>query len=81
MALSSSKVSPVSISIAGPSSVSVDSPNLRIQVSDIFGRPIKPAPSPVVAQSATRIADDVVVLAKQPLAASTKETEFILPLK
>lgn len=81
VALSSSKVSPVSISIAGPSSVSVDSPNLRIQVSDIFGRPIKPAPSPVVAQSATRIADDVVVLAKQPLAASAKETEFVLPLK
>lgn len=80
-ALASSKVSPVSISIAGPNSVSVDKPNLRIQVSDIFGQPLKPAPSPVVAQSATRIPDDVVVLAKQPLSAGTKDIEFILPLK
>lgn len=71
----------MSISISGPTSVSVDKPNLRLQVSDILGRPFKPAPTPVVAQSATRIADDVVVLAKQPLAASTRETEFVLPLK
>ncbi|XP_066246189.1 dolichyl-diphosphooligosaccharide--protein glycosyltransferase subunit 2 [Euwallacea similis] len=80
-ALSTSKLSPVSISIAGSNSVKLDSPNLRIQVSDIFGKALKPAPSPVAAQSATRIADDVVVLAKQPLSPGTKETEFVLPLK
>ncbi|XP_050309559.1 dolichyl-diphosphooligosaccharide--protein glycosyltransferase subunit 2 [Anthonomus grandis grandis] len=80
-ALAASKLSPVSISIAGPASVSLDSPNLKVQVSDILGRTLKPAPGPVVAQSATRVADDVVVLVKQPLSAGTKETEFVLPLK
>lgn len=80
-ALAASKISPVSISIAGPTSVTVNKPELRIQVTNILGQPLKPTPSPVVAQSATRIADDVVVLAKQPLSPGTKESEFILPLK
>ncbi|KAK5646937.1 hypothetical protein RI129_005401 [Pyrocoelia pectoralis] len=35
---------------------------------------------PVIAQSATRTTDDVVVLSKQPLTAGATPTEFILPL-
>ncbi|KAL1494878.1 hypothetical protein ABEB36_010394 [Hypothenemus hampei] len=80
-ALAASKVSPVAILVSGSKSVSIDNPNLKIQVSDIFGRALKPVPSPVVAQSATRIADDVVVLARQALTAGSKATEFLLPLK
>ncbi|ENN71956.1 dolichyl-diphosphooligosaccharide--protein glycosyltransferase subunit 2 [Dendroctonus ponderosae] len=80
-ALSSSKLSPVSISIVPPPIVSEIEPNLRIHVSDMLGRAVQPALSPVVAQSATRIADDVVVLAKQPLSVGTEKTEYILPLK
>lgn len=74
-------MSPVSISVAGSASVTLDKPQLKIQISNIFGQPLKSPATPVVAQSCTRIADDVVVLAKQPLAPGVKESEFILPLK
>ncbi|XP_060518362.1 dolichyl-diphosphooligosaccharide--protein glycosyltransferase subunit 2 [Cylas formicarius] len=80
-ALANSKTSPVSVSISGPAQVSVDKPDLKIQVSNLFGVALKPALTPVVAHSATRITDDVVVLAKQVLTAGIKATEFILPLK
>ncbi|KAJ8920572.1 hypothetical protein NQ315_004711 [Exocentrus adspersus] len=80
VALAGSSVSPVSISIIGSSQVPQDKPELRIQVSDVFGQPLKPVPSPVIAQSATRISDDVVVLAKQPLISGKTSTEFVLTL-
>lgn len=79
--LASSSVSPVSISVIGSAQIPQDKPELHVQVSDIFGQPLKPAPSPVIAQSATRISDDVVVLAKQPLVPSKTPTEFNLNLK
>lgn len=81
IALASSSVSPVSISVIGSAQIPQDKPELRVQVSDIFGQPLKPVPSPVIAHSATRISDDVVVLAKQPLVAGKVPTEYILNLK
>lgn len=79
-ALAASDLSPVSISIHGPEKVSVEKPELLIHISDILGQPLKAPPSPVIAQSATRISDDVVVLSKQPLKPGSSPVEFILPL-
>nr|CAH7747324.1 unnamed protein product [Callosobruchus chinensis] len=79
-ALADSQLSPVSITIVGPAVVTADRPELRVYVGDLLGRPIRAA-APVVAQSATRLADDVVVLAKQPLSPGTAQGEFTLPLK
>jgi len=79
--LTTSSVSPVSIGIVGKSSVSTDKPELKVRVSDLLGAPIKPLPGPVVAVSATRVVDDVVVLSKQPLTSGSGPTEFILPLR
>lgn len=81
VALASSSVSPVSISVIGSAQIPQSKPELHIQVSDIFGQPLKPVPSPVITQSATRISDDVVVLAKQALVAGKVPTEYILNLK
>lgn len=78
--LAVSSVSPVSITVLGSNQVTVDKPELRIQVSDIFGQPLKEGLGPVVAQSATRITDDVVVLAKQTLTVASS-TEYILSLR
>lgn len=80
-ALTSSSVSPVSVTIVGSAQVTTDKPDLRIRITDLLGQQLKPAPSPVVAQSATRVADDVVVLSKQPLTPSSVPTEFVLPLR
>ncbi|KAJ8968706.1 hypothetical protein NQ314_002161, partial [Rhamnusium bicolor] len=81
LALAESSVSPVSISAIGPTQIPLDKPELRVQISNIFGRPLKIVPSPVIAQSATRISDDVVVLAKQTLAAGSSPSEFVLNLR
>ncbi|XP_045472283.1 dolichyl-diphosphooligosaccharide--protein glycosyltransferase subunit 2 [Harmonia axyridis] len=79
--LTTSSVSPVSIGIMGKSSVSTEKPELKVRVSDLLGAPIKPLPGPVIAVSATRVVDDVVVLSKQPLTAGSGPSEFILPLR
>lgn len=81
VSLASSDVSPVSISIGGPAQVTVDKPELKLHISDILGKPLKSPPAPVVAQSATRITDDVVVLSKQPLSPGSSPVEFVLPLR
>lgn len=80
-ALTSSSVSPVSVTIVGSAQVTTEKPDLRIRITDLLGQQLKPAPSPVTAQSATRVADDVVVLSKQPLTPSSVPTEFVLPLR
>lgn len=80
VALAKSNVSPVSITFVDFAQVTNTKPDLKVRISNIFGEPLKPAPSPVIAQSATRTTDDVVVLSKQPLTAGTTPTEFILPL-
>ncbi|KAL3283347.1 hypothetical protein HHI36_006495 [Cryptolaemus montrouzieri] len=79
-ALTSSSVSPVSIGVIGKPSVSIEKPELKVRVSDLLGSPLKPVPGPVVAVSATRVVDDVVVLSKKPLSAGSGPTEFTLPL-
>lgn len=76
-----SNLSPVSIGIVGKPIVNLDKPDLTIRVSNILGEPLKPIPSPVIATSATRLPDDVVVLSKQPLSAGKGPTEFKLVLK
>lgn len=77
-ALATSKVSPVSISIIGSGQISVDKPELKVQISNILGQPLKPALSPVVAQSVKR--RDKEVLSKQTLASGSNSIEYILKL-
>lgn len=81
IALTESNVSPVSFSFIDSAQVTTDKPELRIRISDLLGNPLKVIPTPVVAQSATRVADDVVVMSKQPLTPGSKPTEFILLLR
>lgn len=81
VALTTSNVSPVSVTVIGNAQVTTEKPELRIRVSDLFGNPLKPAPGSVVAQAGTRVADDVVVLSKQSLNPGSDATEFILPLR
>lgn len=81
VALSGSNVSPVSVTVVGNTQVTVEKPEVRVRVSDLFGKVLKSAPSSVVAQSATRVPDDVVVLSKQPLTKGSDATEFVLPLR
>ncbi|KAK9888583.1 hypothetical protein WA026_000822 [Henosepilachna vigintioctopunctata] len=78
--LTTSSVSPVSIGVIGKPIVFIEKPDLKVRVSDLFGAPLKPVPGPVVAVSATRLVDDVVVLSKQPLSAGSGQSEFVLPL-
>lgn len=80
-ALVLSPVSPVSFTVIGSPYVTVEKPDLKIQISNLLGKPFKPIPTPVIAQSATRIADEVVVLSKQPLTPGSSQTEFILSLR
>lgn len=49
-------------------------------MSTLLGEAVKPAPTPVVAQLATRVEDDVVVLSKKTLNQGSTATEFVLPL-
>lgn len=79
--LTTSSVSPVSIGIIGKSSVTTDKPELKVRVSDLLGAPLKVIPGPIVAVSATRVVDDVVVLSKQPLSPGSGPSEFVLPLR
>lgn len=81
VALTKSNVSPVSFSFIDSSQVTVDKPDLRIRISDLLGNPLATVPSPVVAQSATRVADDVVVMSKKPLTPGSQRTEFVLSLR
>lgn len=80
-ALAASSVSPVSVTIIGPAQVTHDKPDLNIKISDILGQELKPIPTPVLALSATRVTDDVVVLSKQPLTQGKEATQYILPLR
>jgi len=70
----------ISITIANKV-ISQEKPQLIVRVSDLLGRSLKSAPSPVIAQSATRIADDVVVLSKQTLKQGSRNIEYVLDLK
>lgn len=80
-ALASSKVSPVSVTTVGTGQVTVNKPQLTIQVSNILGEPLKPAPSPVVAQSVKKIPGNTEVLSKQTLSPGSNSVQFVLNLK
>lgn len=80
IALSDNSIAPVSIT-AATLSVSSEKPDLIIKVTDLLGRPLKAAPGPIIAQTATRVSDDVVVLSKQPFSPGSNPTDFTLPLR
>ncbi|KAM3960906.1 oligosaccharide transferase delta subunit [Aphomia sociella] len=82
MAIADADPTPISISVKGKRYVTADSDSIEVSITDLIGRPIRALkPEEVVAQSGTRLADDVVVLSKQPLTQKPKEpTIFILNL-
>lgn len=73
---------PISISIKGKKFITSESDSIEFSISDLVGRPLRLLkPDEVLAQSGTRLADDVVVLSKQPLTQKPNEpTTFILNL-
>ncbi|XP_061708328.1 dolichyl-diphosphooligosaccharide--protein glycosyltransferase subunit 2 [Cydia pomonella] len=81
-ALADDQPSPISIVIKGKKYISSDSDSIEISITDLLGRPVKGLKADrVLAQSGTRLADDVVVLSKQPLTQKPNEpTTFILNL-
>lgn len=81
IALSKSSVSPACITYLQSSQVTPEKPDLKLRVSDILGKAYKPSLTSIVAQSATRVVDDVVVLSKQPLTPTSDPTQFGLSLK
>lgn len=62
--------------------ITSDLDTIEFSVADLIGRPVPNLkPEEVVAQSGTRLADDVVVLSKQPLTQKPNEpTTFVLNL-
>lgn len=74
-------MSPVCISVVGSGQVTQEKPTLSVRICDILGRPITLAADSVIAQSATRLADDVVVLSKQKLVPTSDPTVYNLDMK
>lgn len=75
-------MSPACISVVGSGQVTPDKPTLTVRVCDLLGRPLAAITADsVVAQSATRLADDVVVLSKQKFVATKDPTVYSLDLK
>ncbi|KAJ0182793.1 hypothetical protein K1T71_002162 [Dendrolimus kikuchii] len=74
--------SPISIMIKGKKYITSEVDTIEFSITDLIGRPVKNLkPEEVIAQSGTRLADDVVVLSKQPLNQKPNEpTTFILNL-
>ncbi|GBP44598.1 Dolichyl-diphosphooligosaccharide--protein glycosyltransferase subunit 2 [Eumeta japonica] len=73
---------PISIKFKGKKHLTSESDTIEFSVSDLIGRPLKTLkPEEVIAQSGTRLADDVVVLSKQPLTQKPGEpTTYVLNL-
>lgn len=69
---------PVAISLASNPSLSVDSPRVSVKVSTVMGTSL--GSISVVADSATRAADDVVILSKKKFDATSDSTVFNLNL-
>ncbi|CAH0592147.1 unnamed protein product [Chrysodeixis includens] len=81
-ALADDVPSPISITIKGKKYITSESDSIEFSITDLIGRPVRfLKPEEVVAQSGTRLADDVVVLSKQPLTQKANEpTTFVLNL-
>lgn len=75
------KMSPACVSVVGSGQVTPEKPTLNVRVCDILSQPLVLAVDSVIAQSATRLADDVVVLSKQKLVATSDPTVYALNLK
>lgn len=78
--ITGTKLSPVCISVMGSGVVTSEKPALSVKVCNMLGKPLTSTDA-VVAQSATRLTDDVVVLSKQKLVATTDPTLYELELK
>jgi len=60
---------PVVVSLASPAALSPRQPRLTVQVTDLLGRPLAGDLS-LLAESATRLSDDAVVVSKSPFTPS-----------
>ncbi|CAG9796897.1 unnamed protein product [Diatraea saccharalis] len=80
--LADDQPSPISIVFKGKKYVTSDSDSVEFSITDLLGRPLRNLkPDEVVAQSGTRLADDVVVLSKQALTQKPNEpTTYVLNL-
>lgn len=74
--------SPISVMIKGRKYITSEMDTIEFSITDLIGRAVKELkPEDVVAQSGTRLVDDVVVLSKQPLSRKPNEpTIFVLNL-
>ncbi|XP_072947283.1 dolichyl-diphosphooligosaccharide--protein glycosyltransferase subunit 2 [Epargyreus clarus] len=81
-ALADDEPTPISIVIKGKKYVTSESDSIEFSITDLIGRAVRNLkPEEVVAQSGTRLADDVVVLSKQPLAQKPNDpTTYVLNL-
>ncbi|XP_068627071.1 dolichyl-diphosphooligosaccharide--protein glycosyltransferase subunit 2 [Battus philenor] len=82
MAIADDEPSPISITIKGKKYVTSESDSVEFSITDLIGRAVRGLkPEEVIAQSATRLADDVVVLSKQALVQKPNDpTIFVLNL-
>uniref|UniRef100_S4PMW5 Dolichyl-diphosphooligosaccharide--protein glycosyltransferase subunit 2 n=1 Tax=Pararge aegeria TaxID=116150 RepID=S4PMW5_9NEOP len=82
MLLADEQPTPISIVFKDRKYITSDIDTIEFSVTDLIGRPVPNLkPEEVVAQSGTRLADDVVVLSKQPLSQKQSEqTTFVLNL-
>ncbi|XP_060808440.1 dolichyl-diphosphooligosaccharide--protein glycosyltransferase subunit 2 isoform X2 [Amyelois transitella] len=79
-AVANDEPTPIAITIKGKKYVTAETDNIEISITDLLQRPVKGLkPEDVIAQSGTRLADDVVVLSKQPLT-QRDATTFVLNL-
>ncbi|VVD02490.1 unnamed protein product [Leptidea sinapis] len=81
-AIADEQPTPISIAFKDRKYITSEVDTIDFTVTDLIGRPIRSLkPEDVVAQSGTRLADDVVVLSKQPLTQKPNEpTTFVLNL-
>ncbi|CAB3240148.1 unnamed protein product [Arctia plantaginis] len=81
-ALADIEPAPISIAIKGRKYITSEVDTIEFSITDLIGRPVRGLkPDEVIAQSGTRLADDVVVLSKQPLTQKANEpTTFVLNL-
>ncbi|XP_023949697.2 dolichyl-diphosphooligosaccharide--protein glycosyltransferase subunit 2 [Bicyclus anynana] len=80
--LADEQPTPICVVFKDKKYITADYDTIEFSVTDLIGRPVPNLkPEEVVAQSGTRLADDVVVLSKQPLSQKPNEqTTFILNL-
>lgn len=80
--LADDQPTPISIVFKDKKFITSESDSIEFSVTDLIGHPVPNLkPDEVIAQSGTRLADDVVVLSKQPLIQKQNEpTTYVLSL-